>query len=481
MKNISRREVLLELFVLSGALVAGNCAINPATGKREFMLVSEQDEISMGRKAHPQIIKSYGVYNNPEIQNFVNTVGQNIVKITPRSKLNFTFTVLESPVVNAFAVPGGYVYINRGILAYFNDEAQFAGVLAHEIGHVVARHSAEQISKEKLTNLGLGIGSILSPTVEQFSDILSLGSSLLFLKFSRDDERQADKLGVDYSTAAGFDARRMSDFFHTFQRLAPKGSQALPAWESTHPDPGDRVAATEKEALGIQKKHPDQKYLVKRNDYLNLVNGLVYGEDPREGYVKNGMFYHPVMKFKFPVPAGWGASNQPDQVNLAPKDQKAFIIFMVQDGAEPRDAALKFAEGNQITVEQTVSVTVHGLSGVRTTGKMTSQSQLSIISYFIRMDNKIVEFHCASAPADTDTYVKIFDQVAAGFDRLNDPAFINVSPAKIELRSVTATKTLKNAFNEFGIPEEKLNELAIINGSALEDSMEAGTLIKIIS
>jgi predicted Zn-dependent protease len=481
MKNISRREVLFELCALSGAVALGGCAVNPATGRREFMLVSEQDEIDMGRKAHPQILKSYGVYNNPGIQDFVNSIGQNIVSITPRKNLKFTFTVLESPVVNAFAVPGGYVYINRGILAYFNDEAQFAGVLAHEIGHVVARHSAEQISKEKLTNLSLGIGSLLSPTVEQFSDLLSLGSSLLFLKFSRDDERQADKLGVDYSSAAGFDARRMSDFFHTFQRLSPKGSQALPAWESTHPDPGDRVTATENEALGIQKKHPDQKYQVKRNDYLNLVNGLVYGDNPKDGYVKNGVFYHPVMKLKFPVPAGWGTSNQPDQVNLTPADQKAFIIFTVAEGAEPLAASTKFAEGNQITVEQTTPVAVHGMSGVRTSGKMASDSKLSIISYFIRMDNRIVEFHCASAQSDSNTFVKTFDQVAAGFDRLTDPEYINVSPRKIELRSVAATKTLKNAFNEFGVPQDKLNELAIINGSDLEDSIEAGTLIKIIT
>jgi predicted Zn-dependent protease len=445
------------------------------------MLVSEEDEIAMGKQAHPQILKSYGVYDSPSLQDFVNNVGQEIVKNTPRKNIHFTFTVLESPVVNAFAVPGGYLYINRGILAYFNDEAQFAGVLGHEIGHVVARHSASQITKEKLASLGLGLGSIFSETIQKYSDLLSVGSSLLFLKFSRDDERQADKLGVDYSSAAGFDATRMSTFFHTFQRLAPKGSEALPAWGSTHPDPGDRVTATANEALAIQKQHPDKNYQVKRNDYLNLVNGLVYGDNPKDGYVKNGVFYHPVMKFKFPVPAGWGITNKPDQVNMSPEDQKAMIIFTASEGSNPGEASQKFADANKITIEKTDPASIHGMTGLRTMGKMASEPPINFRSYYIQMNNHVYEFHCAAESTVSDGYQPIIDQVAAGFDRLTEPSFINVSPVKIEVRKVNSTKTLEKAFNEFGAPKDKLNELAIINGYELSDSIQAGTLIKFIS
>jgi predicted Zn-dependent protease len=481
MQQVTRRRALADMISVAGIAACAGCAVNPATGKREFMLVSEQEEIAMGKKAHPQILGAYGVYDDALIRKYLDSLGQEIVKVTPRRNLQFTFTVLDSPVVNAFAIPGGYVYFNRGLMAYFNDEAQFAGVLGHEIGHVVARHSARQMSKAELANLGLQIGGIFSPTVQQYSDLLSAGASLMFLKFSRDDERQADKLGVDYSSQVGYDAREMSRFFHTFELLAPKGNAGLPAWQSTHPDPGDRIQATAREAQKIQTTAPDKRYIVQRNEYLDRMDGLVFGDNPKNGYVKNGIFYHPVLKFFFPVPADWGVANQPEEVRMSPADQRAALLLTIESGSTPRDASEKFVQQNKETLTESGAADFNGLGGYKTLGSIPSDPPCTVRSYFIQMDTRVFAFHGITATSDAASFEEMFRRTASGFRRLSDPAFINVPVKKIEVRAVKGTKTLRAACSEFGVPGDAINDLAVVNGMDLDDTVQAGTRIKIVS
>lgn len=263
MISIARREAITRMGMYAGTALLSGCAVNPVTGKREFMLMSEAQEIEMGNEAHGQIVAEYGSYVDSSMQDWFNEKGQEMAAITHRKHLTHHFTVLDSPVINAFAVPGGFVYVTRGILGYFNDEAQFAGVLAHELGHVNARHTAARYSKAKLANFGLAVGSIFSEEFAKYSQFVSLGTTLLFLKFSRNDERQADKLGVEYSSAVSYDAVHMSDFFKTLERLRPEGG-SLPSWQSTHPDPGDRINATRKMALAYQNNHPDMTFVAKK-------------------------------------------------------------------------------------------------------------------------------------------------------------------------------------------------------------------------
>ena len=317
MISISRRRALAGIGLLTGVSLIPGCAVNPVTGKREFMLMSETEELSMGKEAHGQIVAEYGAYSDEAMQKWFTEKGKEMAGVTQRRQLPWTFTVLDSPVINAFAVPGGYVYVTRGILGYFNNEAQFAGVLGHELGHVNARHTAAQYSKSKLANVGLTLGSMVSEDFAQFAQLASLGSSLLFLKFSRDDERQADKLGVEYSSAVGYDAVQMSEFFSTLERLNPGGG-SLPAWQSTHPDPGDRIAATKRMALAYQKNHPTMTFRADRDQYLERINGIVFGDNPLHGYIADGIFYHPEMRFQFPVPKDWTMSNLPTEVRFSP-------------------------------------------------------------------------------------------------------------------------------------------------------------------
>ena len=194
--------------------------------------------------------------------------------------LPYEFKVLDSPVINAFAVPGGYVYFTRGILAHFNNEAEFAGVLGHEIGHITGRHSALAQTKQMLGQLGFLGAMIALPGAREFAQPLSQGMQMLFLKHSRDHESQSDKLGVEYSTAVGYDAHQMADFFNTLKRKQVEAGVNIPTFQSTHPDPGDRFNRVHSMAEDIQAEKGGS-YAVNRNEYLRMIDGLVYGEDPK--------------------------------------------------------------------------------------------------------------------------------------------------------------------------------------------------------
>src|SRR5688500_1249517 len=242
MKKISLNGLVFALLLLMTA-----CSTNPVTGKKDVMFVSTEQELAMGKQSDPQIVAQFGLYEHAGMQRFIQEKGKQMAAVSHRKDIPYEFKVLDSPVINAFAVPGGYVYFTRGIMAHFNNEAQFAGVLGHEIGHVAARHSAQQQSKSILAQVGLVVGIIAAPELAQFAEAASQGVGLLFLKFGRDDERQSDELGVEYSTKIGYDATEMADFFLTLQRnQESSGGEAIPDFMSTHPNPGDRYTTVNK-------------------------------------------------------------------------------------------------------------------------------------------------------------------------------------------------------------------------------------------
>ena len=224
----------------------------------------------------------YGLYDNDKASEFIDQMGQKMSKVSHRPNLAFHFRVLDSPVINAFALPGGYVYFTRGILGYMNSEAEVAGVLGHEIGHVTARHGAKAYTRAQIAQVGLTAGYVLSEKFREFGDVASQSIGLLFLKFGRDQERQSDKLGVEYSTSIGYDAQSMSHFFGTLGRLREGSSQSLPGWASTHPDPDERESKTLAMARAAQQNLPGKTFRTDKASYLALIDGITFGEDPRQ-------------------------------------------------------------------------------------------------------------------------------------------------------------------------------------------------------
>jgi predicted Zn-dependent protease len=460
-----------------------SCAVNPVTGKKEFMLMTESDEIALGKQSDQEVSQSYGIYEDAELNAYVNQIGQRMAKLSHRPNLTYSFKVLDTPVINAFAVPGGYVYVTRGILSYMNNEAELAGVVGHEIGHVTARHTAQQYSRTQLAQLGLGVGAILSEKFRQYAGLAQFGASMLFLRFSRDNERQSDNLGVEYSTRAGYDANEMANFFETLERMNPGSDQSgLPGWFSTHPNPADRYNTVRKEAQIWQKKLALQNLAVEQQTYLKEIDGIVFGEDPRQGYVEGNTFYHPQLKFTFPVPANWQVNNTPAQVQISPEKQDAAILFSLDNNASPALAAQEFIKGTNAVVQSSDAIRVNGMTAQRVVADVASdQGNIRVMSYFIEKDNSVYAFHGFSVVESYPTYNASFANTMGQFNRLTDAKKINVQASHLQIRTASASGNARTVLKSMGVADDKLEEMALLNGVRLEDAMPSNKLIKLVT
>jgi predicted Zn-dependent protease len=479
---IFRYTAFLVLISISG------CVVNPVTGKKQIALMSEQQEIALGAQSDPQIIAEFGLYDNPDLQKFIDKHGQEMVKISHRPNIKYQFKVLDSPVVNAFAVPGGYVYFTRGIMAHFNNEAAFMGVLGHEIGHITHRHSVEQYSKSTIANVLLLGGLIVSKELRPFANEAQTAMQLLFLKYSRTNETQSDALGAEYSTKIGYDAKEMAGFFQTLNSLSDTGDGKIPTFLSTHPDPLDRFENVNLLATEWQAKVQTPPYKVNGDAYLKMIDGIVYGEDPRQGYVETGVFYHPELKFQFPVPSGWDLANSPSQVQMVPSDGKALLIFTLAEGDNLQSAASATASQLQLIVKSSRELIVHGLQALEVMSEQISedpatgeQSAIKVKSMYIKMASSIYVFHGVSTIADFAAYESAMDRTMVGFNELIDQSKINTRPERIKVVPVKAEGTLGQALLAYNLPTNRHRELGIVNGMDVTDKVKAGKLIKIVA
>lgn len=466
------------------ALQFQSCATNPVTGKSQLMLLSKDQEIALGQQSDPEIVAAFGQYDDEAIQKFITEKGQQMARISHRPELPYEFKVLNSPVVNAFALPGGYVYFTRGILAHFNNEAEFAGVLGHEIGHITARHSAQAYSRQMLAQVGLIAGIVLSEDFRQYAGLAQQGIGLLFLKFGRDAESESDRLGVEYSTKIGYDAHEMAGFFSTLKRLSDQGGGSIPTFLSTHPDPADRHRKVDQLASQWQQKVPESGFDVKRNDYLRMIDGLVYGEDPREGFVESGVFYHPELKFQYPIPSGWRVNNMSSQVQMGPEDGKALLLLTLASGQDASQAADAMLQQYQLTQLSRRNESVNGLRAVSVLAEQANeqtQQVVSILAYLIEYNGRVYQFLGMSYKPDFSAYSGRFQQTMQGFRELTDPSKINVKPERIRIHRADSDTNLRAALQEAGIPSNRYEEFAILNGMELNQPLTRGTLIKVAS
>jgi predicted Zn-dependent protease len=476
------KRIVMAGLILISYFVLNSCAKNPVTGRNDFMLMSKEQEIAMGQQSDPEIKSFFGMYEDPKLQKFISEKGQQMASVSHRKDLKYEFKIVDSPVVNAFAVPGGYVYFTRGIMAHFNNEAQFAGVLGHEIGHITARHSAKQYSNAQLAQIGLLAGSVISPTFAQYADIASQGVQLLFLKFGRDAESQSDKLGVEYSTKIGYDAEEMAGFFTTLDRMR-QGGEEVPTFLSTHPDPADREKKVAKEAENWQKKVDVADLKVNRDSYLRMIDGIVYGDDPKQGYVENNMFFHPVLKFQFPIPSQWQVQNTPQAVQLGEPNGKAMMMMTLAQGNNIEAAAQTIVEQYQLKVVDSGKDNVNGMPAVAVVGDQIDQQGQAgarVLLYVIQHAQNMYAFLGASSVADFNGYGPLFKNTMTGFRQLDDPTKINREAKRIRIKTVGKNSTLAQALSSFNVNEKQMEELAVLNGMMLNDRVEKGTLIKVI-
>jgi len=474
------RLIIRSLLIAIFSYCMYSCAVNPVTGKKEISLMSEEKEIAMGKQYDPSIVANFGLYDAPQIQAFINEKGQEMAKISHRPNLNYEFKVLDSPVINAFAVPGGYVYFTRGILAHFSNEAEFAGVLGHEIGHITAKHGVRQQTTQLLSQIGLIGGVIL--TKGQAAQELSQAIGLLNLKYSRSHESESDKLGVAYSTEVGYDSKEMANFFFTLNRMREKAGVEIPTFQSTHPDPLNRYenVKTMSEAAQAEKGLTNPK--VGRDSYLRMIDGLMYGEDPKQGYVEDDYFYHPDLRFKFPVPRDWRTANSPQQFQMADKDGKAMMVLMAGKG-DLQNPFGEFNEQQKLQVISSQNVRVNGYNAVTQLAEQKNEQTgavIRILSYAIQYGDLIYNIHGVAAAADFPNYQRTFEYTMTRFDELRDPSKINRVADEIKIEEVRRSGTLDQVLKYFNIPNDRLEEIALLNSMKLTDQIQVGTLIKTV-
>ena len=450
------------LFALGLAMVADGCARNPVTGKSELSLVSESQEIEMGKQSAQQVAQSIGYYEDPAVQSYVSAIGMKMAKASERPNLPWEFHVVNDASVNAFALPGGFIYVTRGLMTSINDEAELATVIGHEIGHVTNRHSVQQISKAQVAQLGLGIGSILSQDVARVAGIASQGLGVLFLKYSRDAENEADKAGFRYALNQNYDVREMANVFQTLDRISnASGGGRLPEWLATHPNPGTRIQNTEQRLDTLSKSLTNT--VTNREGYLQHIANMTYGEDPRQGFFENGTFYHPDLRFQIAFPQGWKTQNGADAVVAGSPQQDAIIQLSLAGKASPEEAARQFLSQQGIQPGNTSTASINGLPAASGYFQaQTEQGGVQGLVAFVSYNGNTYGILGYTPQGKLGTYDGVFRQTIGSFSQLRNQAALSAKPAKVELIKLPREMTLEQ-FNQQYPSSIPVEELAIIN------------------
>ncbi len=459
-------------------LLLGSCSRNPVTGEPQLALISESQEIELGRQNAEQVRQSMAMVDDPELQAYVDRIGRELAADSERPDLPWSFDVVDDPTPNAFALPGGPIFVTRGILTLMDSEAELASVLGHEIGHITARHSVAQLSRAQLTQLGLGLGTILVPEIRPYSDLAGTGLNLLMLKYGRDAERQADELGFRYARAEGYDVNEMADVFSSLQRAGElAGQSAIPSWLATHPAPQERVEAIEKRIRNMPEDQFDST--VGRSEFLGKIEGLAYGENPRNGFFRDNTFYHPELAFKLDIPQGWQRQNLARAVIGASESQDAAFQLTLAGEQGAARALQNFSTQEGVQASTGEQINVNGVQAVVAQFQAQSQegSVAGNVAYFDHGGQtlQLVTYTTAQALAQ---YRDLFNNIIRSFSPVRDSSILNIKAPTIEIVSLPRAMS----FREFAqtVPSNiSLDQLALINQiQDVDATISSGTLLK---
>lgn len=459
-------------------LAAAACAVNPVTGERELALISERQEIEMGRQYAEQVEQQIGLVEDAGLQTYVEAIGLEMARSSERPDLPWRFRVLDDPTPNAFALPGGFIYVTRGLTALMGSEAQLASVLGHEIGHVTARHSVSQMSRAQLAQLGMGVGMVLLPEdLEQYGALASTGLSVLFLKYSRDDERQSDQLGFRYALDAGYDVREMAAVFQSLERASElAGAGSLPTWLSSHPNPPERVEAVGERVDTLSR--PLDGLRVAREDYLRHLDGIAYGHDPRQGYFVDGAtFIHPELEFAMEFPGDWEQQNMASQVVAASPEGDGVVQLTLAD-APHAEAARTFAAQEGITAAEPEAGSINGFPTATVEFTAEGEKPVRGVATFLADGDRTFRLLAYSAAPAYDRYAPTFRSWTTSYRRVTDPALLDVEPDRIAIVELPTASTLEG-FEATYPSVVGIDELALLNqvdGPA--SRLEATRLVK---
>ncbi|WP_374405841.1 M48 family metalloprotease [Pelagerythrobacter sp.] len=453
-----------------------------------------QSEAQMGAEAHPQLLAEFGgAMTGPQAQ-YVEQVGKNIAVQSGlgNAQSDFTVTLLNSSVNNAFAIPGGYVYTTRQLVALMNNEAELAGVLGHEVGHVAARHSQRRQAAAQQNSLLGAAGAILSGILlgdssigQQVSQGLLQGSQLLTLRFSRDQELQADDLGIQYLHRAGYDPRAMATVLQSLASqnaldasLAGRGDATVPEWASTHPDPASRVQS----ALQRASATAGAGGVTNRDTFLTRIDGLVYGDDPAQGIIDGRQFIHPVFRLSFTAPQGFYMVNGTSAVSINGQSGQAQLSTGPYNGnLEAYVRSVFQALGGQ---QQTLApaalqrTTVNGIPAAYGTARVNSgNGQVDVVVFAYEFSNsQAFHFATISQSGRSGTFTPMFNSMR----RITQAEASQVVPRRLEVVTVRSGDTVSGLANRMAYDDAKEQRFRVLNGLGSSDQLQAGQKVKIV-
>ena len=488
-------RVLRAIALVFPLVALAACAVNPATGERSFTaFMSREKEVQVGNEEHPKILQKFGGrYGDQRLATYVQEIGNSLARVTESPEIPFSFTILNDDKVNAFALPGGFVYITRGLLALADDEAQVASVLAHEIGHITARHTAQQYSQATAANIGLTVlgvlGSIAGAPVG-VGDLASLGVSAILQGYSRGQENEADMLAVRYMARVGYDPHAIGSFFRklegdeklTAALQGKKPGAKGPRLMASHPLTRERITLVTKLAEETPVKNPR----LGRETYLARIDGLVFGDDLREGVRSGRQFSHPGLQVRFTVPPGFSMQNAPGQV-VASGPGGGALAFSLVGGKKARQAGSPLTYltrdwGSKIRLKGVERLNINGMeaaTGQATLSAGNGNKDLRLVAVRERPD-RIFRFLFLSPPALTNKIDGEFRRTAYSFQRLSPAEAAAIQPLRVRVVNVTANDSPEKLASLFPYAKFRLQRFNLLNGLSAGQPLQPGSKVKII-
>jgi predicted Zn-dependent protease len=466
------------------AAMLGSCATNPATGRREITLMSEAQEIALGKESDAQIRQEMGLYEDADLQRYVSTIGLRLAKLSERPNLPWQFAVVDQPAVNAFALPGGFIYVTRGILPYLDDEAELAGVLGHEIGHVTARHAAQQYTRQIGGTVGLIALGVFVPAARPFGQASQQAMGLLFLKYGRDDELQADSLGVRYAAAGNWDPAGVPGMLGTLGRLAEADGdrKGIPNFLSTHPEPLARVKEIAPEVA--KAKAGKSGFVTDPAALRAQLDGVVFGDNPAQGIVRGATFLHPPLRFRLDFPTGWQVANSPQQV--VSKAPNADVYEILQLVMQPQGSSVQ-----DVGVASMQKAGFRLLGGERTTiagldahvgeyeGMIEGLGAVRSRATHLRHGDNVYMIAGLAAPGVFAQYDNAFGTSQRSFRALSASEADAIKPARIALYTVRAGDTWQSLAGR-SAGAVTAAALAAMNHAEVGSQPQTGAQLKVV-